>query len=78
MSIGLPVIATDVGSISEVINEKSGILIPAKDVGKLSDAITTMFNDQENRQAMGLEAKRILKADFDVSVWYSKWAALYD
>lgn len=77
MSIGLPVIATDVGSISEVITEQSGILIPAKDIDKLACAITSIFQWQDKWPAMGLEAQRILKADFDVSVWYQRWTALY-
>ncbi|MBC7327222.1 glycosyltransferase [bacterium] len=39
MASGLPVVATRVGGVAEIINEKTGILVPAKNTERLSEAI---------------------------------------
>ena len=45
----LPVVATDVCGISEVIsNDETGLLVPQRDAAALADAIRTMC---ENREA---------------------------
>ncbi len=44
MSCGLPVIATDVGSISDMIENQGGILIPQKS----SDAIVSALNEMDS------------------------------
>ena len=47
MSFGLPVIATNVGGVSELIkNDNSGILVPSKDSNKLADAISLFIDDR--------------------------------
>lgn len=44
---GVPVIASNVGGVSELINEKRGILVRPKDEKALSEAMERLFNDQE-------------------------------
>jgi len=41
---GLPVVASDVGGIREMVNAKNGILIPAKDELALEKALTSMID----------------------------------
>ena len=41
---GLPVVATDVGGIPEIVNKKNGILVPPRDVKALSKALSTAIN----------------------------------
>lgn len=43
-SCGLPVIATTVGGIPEIINQERGILVPGKDQQALKDAIIKMLD----------------------------------
>jgi glycosyltransferase involved in cell wall biosynthesis len=45
---GLPLIATDVGGVSEIINESNGILIPSKDIKSLETSITYMLDHYQN------------------------------
>ena len=45
MSSGVPVIATDVGGVNEMIDEKVGVLIPPKDVEALEKAIQHLLNN---------------------------------
>ena len=48
ISFGIPIIATDVGGVSEIVNPKTGKLIPEDiSVGKLSETIEEMLKENE-------------------------------
>ena len=53
MSLGLPVIATEVGGIPEIVNGKNGILIEAEDVEQLKRAIEKILNDVKLGRKLG-------------------------
>lgn len=51
MSFGLPIIATRVGGIPEVVEDgKTGILIPPNDVESLAQSIKDLYEDSEKRE----------------------------
>jgi glycosyltransferase involved in cell wall biosynthesis len=54
---GLPVIATDVGGIPELVDEKSSILIPPQTEEKLAEAFSAMYNRYEQ-----ISVNRVTKA----------------
>jgi glycosyltransferase involved in cell wall biosynthesis len=57
MAMGCPVIATDVGAIPEMLEaggeHPCGICVPVKDVEKLKEAISELFDDPVKRKTMG-------------------------
>ena len=54
MSAGLPVIATRVGGIPEIVEEgRTGILVPPSDPGALADAMVEMATRPDLREPMG-------------------------
>ncbi|AUC14819.1 hypothetical protein BTO06_06545 [Tenacibaculum sp. SZ-18] len=61
MSIGKPVIMTNAGGCTELINENSGIVVPLKDSKAIGEAISKLANEKELCKQMGINAKnRIL------------------
>jgi len=59
MSVGLPVIASNVGGIPEVVKEGyNGLLFEPRNWKDLADKITLLLNDDEMRERMGKNAKR--------------------
>ncbi len=59
MCLGVPVVATDVASIGDVVlNGKTGLLVPQKDERALADAVKTLLDDRERALAMADEARR--------------------
>jgi glycosyltransferase involved in cell wall biosynthesis len=48
LSCGIPVVATRVGIVPEVINESNGIIIPTGDVAALADAINRMLDNYKS------------------------------
>ncbi len=58
-AVGLPVVAADVGGISEVVlNEKTGILVPPEDPKSLAGAIMRLASDAELRNRMGTAGRK--------------------
>jgi glycosyltransferase involved in cell wall biosynthesis len=63
---GLPVITTDVASLSENVDPgNSGLIIPAGDVAALTNALGALVGDAELRQRMSLAAYALAKQKFD-------------
>lgn len=76
---GLPVVATAVGAVPEVIERNvQGILVPAKAPEALADAMTKMVRDRELRSAMGVAARRLARERFSLARFDRDLTALYD
>ena len=61
MSIGKPIIMTNAGGCTELIDENSGIVVPLKDSKAIGKAISKLANDSALCKQMGKNAKnRIL------------------
>ncbi len=65
----IPVVATDAGSIPEVIDDgHDGVLVPQHDSHALTVAIADLINDFERRVRLGNNAARKVRTKFDVTV----------
>jgi glycosyltransferase involved in cell wall biosynthesis len=73
----IPVVTTDVGSISEVVlNGITGIITSSK-VSELADALEKLFNDSSLRQSLGVNAQKYTKSNFGVQILVSDHEELY-
>jgi colanic acid/amylovoran biosynthesis glycosyltransferase len=64
-AIGLPVVASDCGGISDtVINEKTGYLVPPDDVDALHDGIKAMLEAKDRWGEMGRAGRAHVEANF--------------
>ncbi len=69
MASGLPVVATDAGSICELIEDgRDGVLVTQRDSNALALAIADLLNDLERRVSLGKNAAQKIKEKFDVTV----------
>ena len=57
MAHGIPVIATNVGGIPDILDADSGILVPPGDAVALAEAMATLANDPQRRNEMGAAAR---------------------
>jgi glycosyltransferase involved in cell wall biosynthesis len=65
MAAGIPVVATDVAGICDVvINEKTGLLVPPAEPQKLADAIARLMNDPLLRNRLIDAAGKDVRARF--------------
>ena len=57
MALGLPVVATRIGGIPEVVGEEGGLLIPPRDAETLAEAIMILLQDHSRRKDLGRTAR---------------------
>lgn len=58
MACGLPVVASRLGGIPEVVGEDAGVLVPPKDVDALTGAIDTLLDQPKRQRTMAAEGER--------------------
>lgn len=78
MAAGVPMVATDVGSIREIlVNRENGLIVPPKDAEALADGIKFMLADPERARAMGLEGKKSIMQKFTIGSTVRRYEELY-
>jgi glycosyltransferase involved in cell wall biosynthesis len=79
MSCALPVVATDVGAVSEVVEENvTGRVVPPLQPGRLAEALGGLLTDAEHRSALGATARRRAIERYDVSRCVETYAGAYE
>jgi glycosyltransferase involved in cell wall biosynthesis len=78
MRAGLPVVATDVGGISESVrNGETGLLTRHGDVDALRDALARLIADPALRLALGSAGRRLWRAQFTASTMATRTLEVY-
>jgi glycosyltransferase involved in cell wall biosynthesis/uncharacterized membrane protein len=78
MAAGLPVVATNVGGVSElVVDGETGFLVPPADPRALAEALERLLRDPELRHRFGAAARRRAKRRFDVARFHEAHVRLY-
>jgi glycosyltransferase involved in cell wall biosynthesis len=79
MGAGLPVVATAVAGIPEVVTDgETGWLVPPGDSAALARALAAVLGDRERAKSVGAAAKRWVRPRFGVDEYVAAVAALYD
>ncbi len=74
----LPVIASSVGGIPEIItNEENGILLPPRDVKSLADKILNLVTDQEKRLRLGRNLAQTVSQNFSAEKMFVETNKIY-
>ncbi len=76
MAAGLPVVATNTGSIAELVNERCGILVPQRDPPALAEALARMIAGPAARRAMGARGRRRVAESFEATATTAQLARL--
>jgi glycosyltransferase involved in cell wall biosynthesis len=78
MSVGLPVVASDVGGVSEVVREaETGFLVPRKDDRCLAERLRVLITEGELRRTLGALGRRRYEAEFRFELMFERTLALY-
>ncbi len=68
MACGIPVVASDVGGIGElVLDGQTGSLVPAGDTAALASAVSTLLADADRREAFGRTGTERVRAGFTLT-----------
>jgi len=78
MRSGLPIIATDVAGVKEMVGDEiNGYLIPRKDVKTLAKRLESMINNQQVRLEMSKQSLKIFKEEFTLEKTFNKTFDVY-
>ena len=78
MSLGLPVIATDLGGNREIVQHGlTGVLVPDHSVERIAKEIGTMFEMPEKTKQMGLMGKERVEKEFGFKRMVREYSNLY-
>ena len=78
MAAGLPVVATRVGGIPELVDDgRTGLLVGAGDVDALAEALQRLVDDPELRRTLGAAGRERAEAAFDLERFRREHLELY-
>lgn len=78
MALAKPVIATNVGGNPDnVIEGKTGFLVPVKDVGALAEALKRLCASPMLRQVMGDAGRKRVEEEFDIHKMVMKYEEMF-
>jgi glycosyltransferase involved in cell wall biosynthesis len=79
MGAGLPVVASRVAGIPEVVNDNvSGLLVTPGDSAQLAQALSVLVNDTDARRRLGDAARDFVLPRFGIDGYVASVTALYD
>jgi glycosyltransferase involved in cell wall biosynthesis len=79
MVAGLPIVASQVGGIPDIVSEgENGLLVPPRDVPSLTAALRTLLNERELREAMGQRNRTEARQRYSAENFAAACNRLYD
>ena len=79
MQAGVPVVATEVGSIREAVEDgETGFVVPVGDVAAMAAAVRRLAEDPELRTRMGEQAQEVGLEKFDAAAAVTAWEDVFD
>jgi glycosyltransferase involved in cell wall biosynthesis len=79
MAAGLPVVASEVEGIPEIVADgETGYLVPVGDSEALANAVRSLLRDTELRRKMGETGRRRVAKEFDIKKTVRSYEQLYE
>ena len=78
MALGRPVIASDVGGLSEVVSHgKNGLLFPAENLRSFCDLILKMAREKDLAIGLGARAAQTIASRFRFETMANQYLSVY-
>ncbi len=77
MSCGIPVVATDVGGVSEALDDTCGFICKPKDVAEIAEKVVQLLKNKSLRNWMGENARNKIIANFTIESFTSAFEKTY-
>ncbi|MEM7434227.1 MAG: glycosyltransferase [Myxococcota bacterium] len=77
MSFAVPVVATDVGGVGELLAGGDGVLVPANDAVALAEALRRLSSAPEERKRLGQAGRELVRERYGVEQMAERYVTLY-
>ena len=78
MSCGIPVVATDVGGVTEAIDENCGFICKPKDYEEIGNRVVELLQNEELRTKMGAYARKRVIDNFTIGKFIHEYEDVYE
>ncbi|MDP5231331.1 MAG: GT4 family glycosyltransferase PelF [Cellulophaga sp.] len=78
MSCGIPVVATDVGGVSEALDDSCGFICKPKDYNEIAEKVITLLQNEQLRRFMGENARKKIIENFTIENFISAFEDTYE
>ena len=78
MSCGIPVISTDVGGVTEALDDKCGFICKPKDYVEIGNRVIELLQNEPLRIKMGIYARNKVIENFTIGKFIHKYEIAYD
>jgi colanic acid/amylovoran biosynthesis glycosyltransferase len=79
MSMGVPVVTTDVGGMSEAVDYgRAGLVVPTRDPWALADAVSSLVTDRSRRVELGAHGAGRARRCYDTAAKVDQLLAVFD
>ena len=77
MAVGLPVVATSVGDVPDVVVPGTGLIVPPHQPAALATTIRTLLDDPEQGRQLGMAGRAHVVRNYAIEAWADKLLKLY-
>ena len=78
MSLGLPIVASDVKGNNELVSDANGILVPINDIDRLSAVLLSLSGEKEKLEEWGENSHILIKERFNLTDFVRKYKNVYN
>ncbi|MBE0590779.1 MAG: glycosyltransferase family 4 protein [Gemmatimonadales bacterium] len=78
MAASVPIVATMVGGVPDVVSEREALLIPRDDPAALATALRSTYEDRDAARTRASRARERLETSFSLERWIARHDELYD
>ena len=77
MAAGIPIVATAVGGIPDLLSSGEGLLVAPEDPQALAAAMRATLHDREAAEQRAQAARLRQQREFDVGAWSARYESIY-
>jgi glycosyltransferase involved in cell wall biosynthesis len=78
MAAGVPIVATRVGGVPDVLTPGTALLVPPESPAELAAAIRAVYMDRDAAAARARTARARLVAEYGAAMWVSRYETIYE
>lgn len=78
MAAGIPVVATNVPGIQEVLLDDSGVLVGLDDPEEMERALSLLIEDRNRRSELGAKGRKRVEEVYSLEAYINRWETLYE
>ncbi|MCK4338869.1 MAG: glycosyltransferase family 4 protein [Candidatus Cloacimonetes bacterium] len=78
MSVGLPIVASDIKGNNELVSDENGILVSIFDIDKLVDILINLSHKRNDLIRLGKNSQKILKEKFSLEKFVKSYGKIYE